>query len=79
MTPTKWWTAPRWGKVSLWVDWGDGPRNIWDLPRKAVTDDVLSAIASAYGRGLEAQKSAVAGAMRGYYGSPTWGEEPDVP
>jgi len=37
------------GKASLWVD----DLNIWDLPHKQVTQDVLKAIRSAYERGRQ--------------------------
>ena len=41
------------GKASLWA----GNLNIWDIPWKHATPDVLDAIASAYERGVEYAKT----------------------
>lgn len=43
------------GKVSLWVD----NYNIWDLPPKQVTEDVLKAIQCAFDRGVQITRTAM--------------------
>ena len=46
-------TRPRDGKISLWVEMdGHVAHNIWDLPEKIATTEVLNAIASAFARGV---------------------------
>jgi hypothetical protein len=37
------------GKVALWI----GHRNVWDVPKKCATSDVLSAVKSAYEIGFQ--------------------------
>ena len=53
MSKIKFWTEPRDGQLSLWVDAGFGPFNIWDIPTKQATPNVLNAVASAFERGME--------------------------
>lgn len=43
------------GKLSLWVN----GYNIWDLPPKQATDDVLKAIQSAFDRGSQLTRNAI--------------------
>lgn len=43
------------GKSALWVEWGDGEYNIWDLKQEEATPNVLAAIRSAFRRGVECQ------------------------
>ena len=46
---------PRNGLIALWAD----DRNIWDLPEKDCTPEVLRAIQSAVGRGAELYRDSV--------------------
>lgn len=42
------------GMLALWVDVpGFGERNIWDLPAREATPEVLRALQSAFARGVE--------------------------
>lgn len=50
---------PRNGAVALWVTMPNGEWfNIWDLYENEITSDVLSAVKSAFYRGVEAQRKA---------------------
>ena len=45
-------TTERDGKIAIWVRADGRELNIWDLPKKAASDAVMKAIASAIERGM---------------------------
>lgn len=49
----KFFTTERDGKIALWVDYGDGPWNIWDLSKAEATPAVLFAVQASFKLGAK--------------------------